>query len=416
MAFSGGLDSTVLLFAAAETAGLPLRAAHVNHRLHEDADAWEAHCAAVCAGLGVPLDTRRVDARGGIGESPEAAARRARYAALAEIMAPGEALLVAHHADDQLETVLLQLLRGAGVAGIAGMAARTPFGPGELWRPLLGCARSSLVRWARSRGLSWVEDPANRNTDLARNHLRYRVLPALRTYWPSATTTVARSARHSAEAAELLDDLAAIDGARVAAGPGLNLEGLRGLSRPRQRNLLRWYVRGRAVPLPDQRRLETLLDQAGSAGADATPVVRWPGAVATVHRGSLQVLSEAEFDPPAAATIAWPDPAQPLALGHGLGSLVLEETGAGGLDPRILRRGPWVVGFRAGGERLTLPGRRHRHRLKKLFNEAGVPPWERARTPLIHVAGSLAAVGDRWVASEWWSPPGNKALRLSWRR
>ncbi len=410
------MDSTVLLAAATEIGAPGLRAVHINHGLHRDAGAWEAHCRTVCAELGVPLATHRVRARSGPGESPEAAARHARYAALAESMAPGEALLVAHHAEDQLETVLLQLLRGAGPAGIAGMPARAPFGVGELWRPLLGVSRAALAGWARERELSWIEDPANRDTGLARNHMRHRVVPALTAYWPSAAATVARSARHSADAAGLLEDLAEMDAEAVLTGNALDTDALVALSRPRQRNLVRWHVRRLGLPLPDQRRLESLLDQVATAAGDRAPAVRWPGAAALVHRRQLRFLPDIELEPPPEAPLEWPDPARPLDLGPALGRLVLEETVGGGIAPEALGQRPWIVAFRAGGERLRLPGRRHRHRLKKLFSEAGVPPWERARTPLVHVAGSLAAVGERWVAQEWWSSPGNKALRLSWRR
>jgi tRNA(Ile)-lysidine synthase len=206
IAFSGGMDSLVLLVAMARIIDRfqpgALRAVHVHHGLHAQADGWEEACRTHCEALGIPLTVLRVDARAARGESPEARAREVRYAALAEALAPGEVLLTAHHADDQLETVLIQLLRGAGVAGLAAMPVETPFGAGWHQRPLLGFPRASLQAWAQSQQLpEWVRDPANQQPRFARNHLRHEVLPAIRAHWPGAAAAASRAARHCAEAA-----------------------------------------------------------------------------------------------------------------------------------------------------------------------------------------------------------------------
>ncbi len=415
IAFSGGLDSTVLLAAAGEAFPGQVSAIHVDHGLHPGSAEWADRCRAACEAMGVECAQARVDATPSRGESPEAAARTARYAALAGRMQPGDVLLTAHHADDQLETALIQLMRGAGVAGLAAMPPAAPFGPGELWRPLLEFTRASLAEWAEGRGLAWIDDPANRDPRLARNHLRHVVLPALRAYWPSAAVTAGRAARHCGEAADLLADLARIDAAHCGRGETLAVDRLMELSRARQANLVRWQAARLGLPVPDQRRLDTLLDQLATAGPDTRPSVSWPGAVAARHAGRLHLVP-AEVMAPPPETTGWPDPAEPLDLGPGLGVLALEETVAGGLDPDALVSGRLTVGFRRGGERLRLPGRDHHSELKKLFAEAGVPPWERARTPLVMLDGELAAVGERWVASRWWRGPGNRALRVSWGR
>jgi tRNA(Ile)-lysidine synthase len=413
--FSGGLDSSVLLAASAEAFPEAVEAIHVDHGLHPASSAWGLHCVDQAAALGVGCRVIRVDAQKAPGESPEAAARAARYEALGSLLCAGDVLLTAHHADDQLETVILQMMRGCGVAGLAAMPERSGLGAGELWRPLLGYSRQELADWAAGQGLSWVDDPANRDTRLARNHLRHELVPALKAYWPAAADAVSRTARHCAEAAAVLAELAAEDAAGCGDGRTLAIEGLLALTPARRRNLVRWQAVRLGLPVPDHRRLETLLAQLEAAAPDASPRVRWPGAVALRHQGRLYLLPESCLaEPP--GTLPWPDPSRPLALGAGLGSLSLEDSEEGGLDPRALREGDWSVGFRGGGERLRLPGRSHRTQLKKLFHEAGVPPWERARTPLVSVAGRLAAVGESWVAAEWWSPPGNKALRVSWHR
>lgn len=418
VAFSGGLDSTVLLAAmqrlAARAALGGLRAIHVHHGLHPDADRWAEACAARCRDLGVSLEVVHVDARAAPGESPEARARELRYRALAERLAPGEVLLTAQHADDQLETVLIQLLRGAGPAGLAAMPADSAFGAGRHQRPLLAFTRASLDDWARAEGLAgWIEDPANRAPQLSRNHLRHEVLPAVRAHWPGAAAAASRAARHCAAAADLLDELAAMDAADCIEGEALSLAAMRALSPARRRNLVRWQCRRLGLPVPDERRLGTLLAQIFDAAGDRHPEVRWPGVSAQRHADRLWLLPEAALHP-VPATLDWLDPRTPLELGAGLGRLSIEPAERGGLRAEALAAGPWRVAFRAGGERLQLPGRRGSRALKKLMNEAGVPPWLRLRMPLVKIGGTLAAVGDLWVAEAWCAPPEHKGWRLAW--
>lgn len=419
VAFSGGMDSTVLLAAMAMVAArLPpggLRAVHVHHGLQPAADAWVERCAMRCRTLDIPLAVVRVDARHARGESPEARAREVRYEALRSRLERGEVLLTAHHADDQLETMLIQLLRGAGVAGLAAMPLEAPFGAGRHRRPLLGFTRAALHGWARSTGVAdWIEDPANAEPRFARNHLRREVLPAIRAHWPAAAAAAARAARHCGEAASLLDELAADDAARCADEQSLDLTAMRALSPARCRNLVRWQARRLGLPTPDERRLATLLAQVFGAAADAQPEVRWPGVVALRHAGRLWLIPAAGLQRPC-RPLDWPDPGKPLELGGGLGVLSLEPTTAGGLRAEALEAGPWRVVARRGGERLRLPGRAGHRALKKLLHAAGVPPWLRARIPLVEIGDSLAAVGDLWIDESWWSPRGGAAWRLTWR-
>jgi len=418
VAYSGGLDSTVLLVAMSRLADRfpsgALRAVHVHHGLHADADTWTERCLARCRMLAVPLTVLRVDAQPGRGESPEAKAREARYTALRAQLAPGEVLLTAHHADDQLETVLIQLMRGSGVAGLAAMPAEARFGTGWHQRPLLAFPRATLEGWARGQGLDdWVEDPSNADARLARNHLRREVLPAIRAHWPAASAAAGRAARHCAEAAGLMDDLAALDAGSCADGEALSVTAMRALSHARCRNLVRWQVRRLGLPTPDERRLATLLEQLFGAARDAQPEVRWPGAVALRFADRLWLIAEDMLRDPS-GPVCWPDPREPLQLGAGLGTLSLEPTTGGGLRPEALRAAPWRVVSRRGGERLRLPGRAGSRALKKLLHDAGVPPWLRTRIPLVEIGDSLAAVAGLWIDEAWWSPRGSEAWRLSW--
>ena len=239
VALSGGLDSTVLLAALAKLrAGgtlPPLRALHVDHGLHADAARWSRHCLDLAARLGLDCVVLRVDAAAARGESPESAARAARYAALGAGLAAGEILLTAHHADDQLEGVLLQWLRGGGLRALAGMPLLARFGPGWHARPMLGFTRGDIERWAREQGLAWLEDPSNADRALDRNYLRHEVLPALRVRWPAATRTVARVSAQAAEALALQQLDAAAELARIAEGVTLPLGPVESMSAPRQR-------------------------------------------------------------------------------------------------------------------------------------------------------------------------------------
>lgn len=418
VAYSGGHDSTVLLHAM--TALRPrlgparLRALHVDHGLAAESGDWARACRETCTRLGVACEVMVVDAGAASGESPEAAAREARYAALAGALLPGEVLLTAHHADDQLETVFLQLLRGAGVAGLAAMPRDVALGPGRHRRPLLDFTRAELACWAEEQGLRFVDDPANREPRYARSYFRQRVLPRLLAYWPAAASSVARTAELCAETARLLAEVGRADADACRDADGLAVAALAALSPERQRNAVRHEALRLGLPLPDRRRTEELLRQAMAAAPDATPLVRWPGAAAFRHRGRLRLVAGSALEVPEGER-EWPDPLRPLDLGAGLGRLSLEWTMLGGLDPQALGELPWRVAWRSGGERIRLPGGRHRRPLKKLLNEAGVASWLRSRIPLVEIGGSLAAVGSRWVASEWWTPPGNKALRIRWQ-
>ena len=274
IAYSGGLDSQVLLhvLATQRRACWPerrLQAVYVNHGLQAAATAWGAHCTESCRALQVPLQIRQVTVDPLSSEGLEAAARRARYAVLAAELGPDAALLTAHHRDDQAETLLLQLLRGAGPHGLAAMPAAVPLGAGWLLRPWLDIDRASVLAYAQDHDLFWVEDASNRDTQFDRNYLRHQVMPLLRQRWPSATRALARSAHWCAEAATTLDQQAASDLAQIATRQAdrLPLAGLRPLSAARQRSLLRYWLRSLALPVPGHRQLEQLRTEALSAAA-----------------------------------------------------------------------------------------------------------------------------------------------------
>jgi tRNA(Ile)-lysidine synthase len=407
------LDSTVLLHALAQLrrarAGrCTLRALHVDHQLRPASAQWAAQAAAFAAGLEVPLEilTVQVQSRG---QSLEAAARAARYAALAGALQEGEYLLSAHHQDDQFETLLLQLLRGAGVAGLAGMPERTGFAGGTLLRPLLPLPRAALLQYAQAAGVAWSEDDSNVDARFDRNYLRLRVLPLLRERWPASAATVSRSASLLAEAQQLLTAAAETAWHDAADGSGLRVSALRALDPPARANLLRYWLRQRGLPTPDQSRLRELCGPLLSARGDAQPLVRWAGA--EVHRFDGRLHAFAGLAPPP-ARVDWSWSRQRVIEVPGAGVLRLRDDPHGDLDLRRLPR-RLQLQFRAGGERLAAAAG-HRT-LKEWLRAQRLAPWERARLPLIHADGRLIAVADRWrapaVAANLASP---RRARLQW--
>jgi len=388
--FSGGLDSTVLLhlFARLRDQGLSgeLQAVHVHHGLQPAADAWVAHCGRVCAALDIPLAIRRV--RIDEAASLERAAREARYAAFAEVLPAGGCLLLGQHRDDQLETLLQRLVRGAGVKGLAGMPETRPLAAGRLWRPLLDEPRAALLAYAEAEGLDWIEDPSNADTGLDRNYLRHEILPRLRNRWPGVDQVMARSARHLAEAEELLGELAQLDLRQAQVGerafawvplPSLALAALQGLSEARQRNALRAWLAG-LTRQPDRAHWDGW--QALREGGEASDP-RWRLEGGEVRRGAGQLWWVPD---------AWQ--AEPLSqeLVAGQQSLVLP--GNGHLSLRGAGAQPgWRIAYRQGGEQLVVPGRGRRD-LKRLLNERGVPTFLRGRLPLLWCGDELLAVAN----------------------
>ncbi|SFK28285.1 tRNA lysidine(34) synthetase TilS [Lysobacter sp. cf310] len=407
--YSGGLDSSVLLHALAATPAARaqgLRAWHVHHGLHAQADAWAAQCAEICAALSVPLTVSRVNVAHDRGDGPEAAARRARHAAFEAGLDAGETLALAHHRDDQAETFLLRALRASGPDGLAAMRRWRDCGPGRLWRPLLELPRSALEAYAREHGLRWIEDPSNADDAYDRNFLRRRVLPLLRERWPQADAALAASAGLNAQAATLLEreDALALAQVRSADPQALSRAGLRALAPARRARVLRRWIAALGLPsLPAQGvlRIETdLLDARGDAEAEFA----WSGAVIRAWRDLLHAQAQAPALP-ADWRAHW-DGRAPLALPGG-GELRLE--GAAALEA------PCEAHARVGGERIVLPGRAHGHSLKQALQSLGVPPWERRRLPLLSRDGALLAVGDLAYSAEFDGWLRERRARLVWR-
>ncbi|MCW9088791.1 MAG: tRNA lysidine(34) synthetase TilS [Gammaproteobacteria bacterium] len=418
VAFSGGLDSTVLLHLMAglhRELGAELYALHVDHGLSGNAEQWSAQCRVFAESLGVPLRVESVKVSDRKEKGLEAAARKARYRVFRQVLGDGEVLLCAHHRDDQVETLLLQLLRGGGVRGLAAMPPQRPLGRGVLVRPLLEMNRQSLRHYALEHELGWIDDPSNFDTSLERNYLRHTLLPQLTERRAGVREVLARSAGHFAESARLLDELAMMDRKQADAGGNrLCAATLKGLSPARCRNLLRFHVRQLGLSVPAHKHLQRILDEVLPAAADAEPLVGWPGAEVRRYRDWLYFMLPLAPLTDKSLRLPW-DGVSALVLPQGLGRLTPLRCRGEGVDNALLVGRECEVRLRQGGERLRLPGRDGHHALKKLYQEAGVPPWERERRPLLYVDGALAQVAGLWTAAEYSVAAGKEGLRLQWQ-
>jgi tRNA(Ile)-lysidine synthase len=433
--FSGGLDSTVLLHllaGSAQVRATGLRAVHVHHGLHREADAWAAHAREVCATFDVPLSVAGVEVRRDSGHGLEGAARTARLAAFARALQRGEVLALAHHRDDQAETFLMRALRASGPDGLAAMRPWRPFAQGRLWRPLLDIPRAALLEYARRHGLHWIEDDSNADTSLDRNFLRQRVLPSLRERWPQVDAAFARVASLQAESVDLLEaeDARALATARTADPNALRLAPLLALPPARRARVLRRWIAILELPSLPGEGIVRIESELLPAAADTEAEFAWAGAVIHRWRDLLHAGHEREALPQEWSSEWSMDAPLLLPTGDRL-ELDMARRSDVGREPSPFRQpaqepatrvAPTFdthvrVHARAGGERILLPGRTHSHALKHVLQQLGVPPWERRRLPLLSdAAGNLLAAGDLAYSAAFDAWLREHGVRLIWSR
>jgi len=417
IAFSGGIDSHVLLHLCASIPSLKekITAVHVHHGLQSEAEIWARHCQKIAEDIGVAFLLLRVHAAATRGASPEEAARNARYSALKPLLGDNDVLMIAQHREDQLETVLLQLFRGSGLRGLSGMPESMPFGQGILLRPLLNIAKVSISDYAETQRLSWIEDPSNRQCDFDRNFMRHEILPLLKQRWPSIDKTVARSAQHCADAQLTLSEWCRLlfDSAFNSGDQTLDLSRLAAMT-PNQRNwVLRQWFEVQCLKPPSQAIMRTIIKQMINARNDANPEIQYQGHFIKRYRQKLFCLAAEPVQIEPNAKI-WPAQDDYLLMTNGYTLSRVESLS--GINKRLWHVAKVTISSRQGGEKIKLAGRSGHHDLKKLYQQAGIPHWERAARPLVYLNGRLAAVAGLWI-DEWaWSENVNGCYQLLWQQ
>jgi tRNA(Ile)-lysidine synthase len=411
LGYSGGMDSHVLLHLLAQSRfHQQVCAVHIHHGLQNEADEWGEHCRRQAERLKIRYQLIYVDASPENRQSPEEAARNARYTAFRELVQQHDVLMLAQHREDQLETVLLQLFRGAGVAGLAGMPERKVFGQGLMIRPLLDVAQQTLRQYARKHQLNWIEDPSNQCLNFERNFLRQQIIPQLKQHWPGLDKTVSRSARHCATTDGLMHSVtlshyqAVCDEKEVA----LDIAALQALSAGWRNQVLRYWFKQAGLNYPSETILQQIQTDIIDARQDATPQISTQQHQVRRYRGKLYLVAEQIIE--AKKIWCWQDTTQSLPLDNGKQlEIILANSG---IPVSVWEKACITVGYRQGGEKIRLPGRKGRHELKKLFQEAGVPPWLRNQIPLIYIDDQLAAVANYWISADFYQQQKNACYQI----
>ena len=412
VAFSGGLDSCVLLHLLAainKTLPFQLSAHHVHHGLSVNADAWADFCALTCANLRVPLTISKVKINKNSGLGVEATAREARYSAL--LSTDAQFICLAHHQDDQAETLLLQLARGAGVKGLAGMAAVS----GKLLRPLLDVPRSHLVAYAKQHQLTWIEDESNTDTTFDRNFMRHKVLPILEESYPSIRQTFGRSAQHMAQASNLLDELAALDAANcayIAGSKQLQLQTLAQLSQARVNNVLRWWLAQLGAALPSAMQLQQISQQLLQASADANILIKLSANLVLRRFQGNAYLVNGLPAVDASMCLEWRSE-EAITLPDQTRLLFSQQLGQG-IALRHMASKKLTIRYRQGGETIKPQANRPTRRLNALLQTIGMPPWQRECLPLIWLDDVLATIPNVAVDAGLQAGSDEMGLAVSW--
>ncbi|MGQ7844817.1 tRNA lysidine(34) synthetase TilS [Granulosicoccus sp. 3-233] len=416
VAYSGGMDSHVLLLLMAQLRDhgrvTAVRALHVDHGLQAASAGWGEHARTICRDLNIALESRQADfgpTEMAGDDGPEAAARKARYAAFSQVLRPGEHLLLAQHAEDQAETFLLQALRGSGPDGLASIPRKRRFAQGYMGRPLLVCSQESLQDVARQHGLHWIEDPSNLDHRFDRNYLRHQVMPLLKARWPAATETLSRAALRSAAASQSLlvmarQDLASL---QIPGTTELSITAIRALPRERAFTALRLFIRQRGLRMPRLQDLMQVMSDLVEARPDSAGIVNVRDYVIRRHRDKLYVL------PPQTRTAPfryeWQSPFEPLTIRETGLTMTLELCREQGI--KLPSSGSITVKSRAGGELVKLGEPAYHKAVKKILQESSVPPWVRETIPLLYIDGRLAAIWNMAVAVDCRAPRTSTADR-----
>jgi len=415
IAYSGGLDSHVLLHALAEIKDdikPELVAVHINHGISQDAESWTKHCQRVCEHYTIELQAFSVDLSQKSDKGLEAHAREKRYEVFRNLIDSDDLLLTAHHLNDQVETIVLQLMRGSGPNGLVGMPQAREFSKGFLVRPLLDYSRKEIHDYALSKSLNWVEDESNKSNKHDRNFLRNKIIPQLLSRWPGALKTVQRAARHQAEARCLINEIASNDLDMVCESEytKLDLSGFSDLSYVRKKNVLRAWIKKNKLETPDAQIIEKINTEVIHANADRNPCIKWKGGEVRRYREYLHIMKSLPAHD-AGMRKTW-KLEESLKLTSGCLKAIASR--GSGIKKDMLSNNTVEIRYRQGGEKIRPSGRAEIHELKKLYQEEGVLPWDRDRIPLIFHENKLIAVAGLWTEYKYAATLSEPAWQIEW--
>lgn len=415
IAYSGGIDSHVLLHLSNSITEIKskITAVYVHHGLQIEADLWAKHCESVCLALGVKFQCLKVNAQKAVGQSPEEVARNLRYQGFKKILANNDVLLLAQHREDQMETVLLQLFRGAGVQGLSGMPLSVAFGDGVMCRPLLDVSKQTINDYAKENELCWIEDPSNESDDFDRNFLRNQIIPQLKKRWPALDKTVSRSARHCASTNAITQNLAQqlLNNLCDKKDQTLCITQLLELDVNKQHLVVRQWFSQQQLRMPSEIMLHRILNEVAVAKTCRNPIVQGRGYCIRRYRKKLYCLKE-DHNNFEMHEKSWSSDLNQLKLDGEQQISVVDASE--GILKTLWKNSEVSVRFRQGSEKIRLPGRNGSHTLKNLFQEKKIPPWERNSIPLIYLNGSLAAVADLWISADFYSTGTVDCVKFSW--
>jgi tRNA(Ile)-lysidine synthase len=401
IAYSGGIDSTVLLhfiYTHRDKVSRDIRAVHVNHNISKFSDEWAEHCKQFCNELNIRFELLTLDARNYEGFGPEAYARELRYATISRLLSINDILLTAHHRDDLAETFILQLMRGAGPEGLAGIPQIREFGPGWIIRPFLEYTREQLNAYAIQNSLQWIEDESNSDLSLDRNYIRNQLIPYLQQHWPAVSRTLARSANHQADLLDILRYSAEID-----------LNNTMAESVARKRNLLRYWLKINNKPAATSTIIEEIIINLVDARHDSHPLISWSNTEIRRYRDRIYLMQALpQIDNTVSYTWILPD-----SLDIKFGRLEAKQTTGSGIKIESLVNNIINVRFRHGGEEIKPAGRKESHKLKKMYQQAGIPPWKRDRIPLLYINDELASVTGCWIDQKFHARDNERGWEIS---
>ena len=415
IAFSGGMDSTVLLHVMKNIIDekSQIRAIHINHNIVDNSKVWTKTCKSICKNFGIDIEIISLEVTHN-GYGLEAAARDERYKKLKEKLYENEYLLTAHHEEDQMETVFLRMARGTGLDGLQGINEKYSFGEGIIFRPMLEVSKTSVMDYAKEHQLKWVEDSSNQDTHFDRNFLRKKIIPQFRERWPSIASSVSRLSQLSAQNIKILNQIAEEDIGPIANMNELPLAKLLDKSFERANNMLRYIILANGMSIPSMKTLQDGLKEMLDPETDKS-VIAWKDYCIRKYKNHLYFLSNSDLEPNKVdVRIPW-EIGKTVNLGENIGTIEATFIHGDGLSIEKCKN-KLTISYRQGGELIKPIGHRINKSLKNLFQENQILPWMRDKIPLIYYQDELVSVADLWFNQNYVASQNEAGFVVNWHK